>query len=212
MSPPSFPRTVPCSGAHFPPRGPSGWFPRFTGTVKHSDFLPPFPRRFVAFASRYRRCALGSLPPMQGAASAGRGLFTGLPKTGSSTEATGAPRFLEDPIVYMPCSQTPAGPRRSATTALRCCLPPYARRRLPRQLYFVAQSHGLHTRCLRFAGWITPPPRKTRFRLAGLPFPGGTRYPLGPNERFQITPPPLPGFAWRTHNIVTEKVWAYPFR
>ena len=34
---------------------------------------------------------------------------------------------------------------------------------------FGAQSHGPHTRCLRFAGWITPPPRKTRFRrLANL--------------------------------------------
>jgi hypothetical protein len=34
---------------------------------------------------------------------------------------------------------------------------------------FGAQSHGPHTRCLRFAGWITPPPRKTRFRrLASL--------------------------------------------
>jgi hypothetical protein len=30
---------------------------------------------------------------------------------------------------------------------------------------FVAQSHGLHTRCLRFAGQVTLPPRKTRFRL-----------------------------------------------
>ncbi len=33
------------------------------------------------------------------------------------------------------------------------------------ELSFEAQSHGLGTRCLRFAGWITPPPRKTRFRL-----------------------------------------------
>ena len=51
---------------------------------------------------------------------------------------------------------------------------------------FGAQSHGLYTRCLRFAGWITPPLRKTRFRMAGQPCPGGTEYPQGPNERFQI--------------------------
>jgi len=62
MSPPSFPRTFPCSGAPFPPRGPSGRFPRFVGTVKHSDFLPLLPRRFVSFASRYRRYALGFVP------------------------------------------------------------------------------------------------------------------------------------------------------
>jgi hypothetical protein len=42
----------------FPPRGPSGWFPRFIGKTKHSDFLPPLPNCFVSFARRYRRCAL----------------------------------------------------------------------------------------------------------------------------------------------------------
>ena len=35
---------------------------------------------------------------------------------------------------------------------------------------FEAQSHGPFTRCLRFAGWVAPPPRKTRFRMAGQPF------------------------------------------
>ena len=32
-------------------------------------------------------------------------------------------------------------------------------------LFAEAQSHGLDTRCLRFAGRVAPPPRKTRFRL-----------------------------------------------
>jgi hypothetical protein len=86
----------------------------------------------------------------------------------------------------VPCSSTPAGPPRSATAALRCCLPPFKQRRLPRTLYFEAQSHGPHIRCLRFAGWVAPPPRKTRFRMAGQPYPGGTGYPLGPSERFQL--------------------------
>ena len=62
MFPPPFPRTFPCSGAPFPPRGPLGWFPSFCGNMKHSDFLPPFPRCFVSFATRYRRCALGFAP------------------------------------------------------------------------------------------------------------------------------------------------------
>jgi hypothetical protein len=30
---------------------------------------------------------------------------------------------------------------------------------------FGAQSHGLQTPCVRFAGWVAPPPRNTRFRL-----------------------------------------------
>jgi hypothetical protein len=57
---------------------------------------------------------------------------------------------------------------------------------------FGAQSHGLSTRCLRFAGWITPPPRKTRFRMAGRPCPGGSDCPLGPTERFQVFPSSFP--------------------
>jgi hypothetical protein len=46
--------------------------------------------------------------------------------------------------------------------------------------HFEAQSHGPFTRCLRFAGWVAPPPRKTRFQMAGQPCPGGNGYPLGP--------------------------------
>ena len=40
----------------------SGWFPRFVGTVKHSDFLPPLPRRFVSFAFAVPPRALGFVP------------------------------------------------------------------------------------------------------------------------------------------------------
>jgi hypothetical protein len=39
---------------------------------------------------------------------------------------------------------------------------------------FEAQSHGPFTRCLRFAGWVAPPPSKTRFGMAGQPCPGGS--------------------------------------
>ena len=52
---------------------------------------------------------------------------------------------------------------------------------------FEAQSHRPFTRCLRFAGWVAPP-RKTHFRMAGQPCPGGIGYPQGPNERFQVIP------------------------
>jgi hypothetical protein len=54
----------------------------------------------------------------------GQGLLTGLPTPDSLTETTGPPRFLEDPTMNVPCSSTPAGPLRSATAALRYCLPP----------------------------------------------------------------------------------------
>ena len=49
---------------------------------------------------------------------------------------------------------------------------------------FEAQSHGLGTRGLRFAGWIAPPPRKTCFWLPAKLFQTGF-HPQGSTERFQ---------------------------
>jgi hypothetical protein len=69
---------------------------------------------------------------------------------------------------------------------------------------FGAQSHGLPTRCLRFVGWLTPPPRKTRFRMAGQPFPGGSEYPLGPTERFQVIPSSFPRLRLAHPNVNIE--------
>ena len=113
VSPPSFPRTCPCSGASFPPRGPSGWFPRFVGIVKHSDFLPPLPRRFVSFASRYRRASWASFPQLQDAATASLGLFTGIPITGFINGGDRTSQVPGEPTMNVPCSPTPARPLRS---------------------------------------------------------------------------------------------------
>jgi hypothetical protein len=38
---------------------------------------------------------------------------------------------------------------------------------------FRVQSRGSFARCLRFAAWIAPAPRKTRFTAGGQPLPGG---------------------------------------
>jgi hypothetical protein len=59
-----------------------------------------------------------SFPQPQSATAADLELFTGIPKPDSLTEATGPPRFLENPNVSVPCSSTPAGPLRSATATL----------------------------------------------------------------------------------------------
>ena len=106
MSPPSFPRTRPCSDAPFPPRGSSGWFPRFFGSTKHSDFLPPLPRCFVSFASRYRRCALGFVPAVARRYSCGPGVVHRNPLTGLIDG--------DDRI-----SQVPGGPQCERAIALR---------------------------------------------------------------------------------------------
>ena len=102
---------------------------------------------------------------MQDATPVGLGLFTGIPNTGSSTEAIGSPRFLENPLWTCPALR----PRRDL------CARPLLRFDVAFRKFdgvgshenhnFEAQSHGPFTRCLRFAGWVAPPPRKTRFRL-----------------------------------------------
>jgi len=50
---------------------------------------------------------------------------------------------------------------------------------------FEAQSHGLGTRCLRFAAWVAPSRRKTRFRLLAKFYRTGF-HPQGSIERFQL--------------------------
>lgn len=64
---------------------------------------------------------------------------------------------------------------------------------------FGALSHGLDTRCLRFAAGVTPKPRKTRYRrLARRCRAGGP--PAGSHCKVSATGslPPSPGLAWRT--------------
>jgi hypothetical protein len=83
MSRPSFPPTDPRSGTAFPPRGPLGEFPRFAGTTRCSDSLPPFRPHFVAFAWPYRAWARCSLPGEGSPPAWLWGLVTRLPDRGS---------------------------------------------------------------------------------------------------------------------------------
>ncbi len=46
-----------------PSTGSPGWFPRFHGTMRCCNSLPPISPRFVSFAGRYHRCVRGSSPP-----------------------------------------------------------------------------------------------------------------------------------------------------
>ncbi len=133
-----------------------------------------------------------SLPRTQGAAPTSQGLFTGFPNTGSLTEATGPPRFLQDPTMNVPWSPTPAGPPRSANTALRFCLPPFGRRRLPRLPNISRLNHTARTSAV-YASQSGLPHRHARLASGGWPaLPGGTGYPPGPNERFQVIPSSFP--------------------
>ncbi len=194
MSPPSFPQAFPWSGAPFPPRGSSGWFPRFIGTVKHSDFLSPFARRFVSFASRYL-ARLGLRSRGRKAQRPGPGVVHRIPQNRFiAAETTGPPRFLEDPsgrAVLYDSGETSA---LDHCRALVLSSANWKASTLTTNIHFGAPSHGPHIRCLRFAGWIAPSPRKTRFRMAGQPFRAGFVPARVPSKSFRSSHPPFPGF------------------
>jgi hypothetical protein len=109
------------------------------------------------------------LPQPQDAPPAGLGLFTGIPRTGfldgddRTSQVPGGPRY-ERALLFDPGGTTTLGHCRALVLSSAIWTAS-----LPRFPHFEAQSHGPPTRCLRFAGWVTPPPRKTRFRrLANL--------------------------------------------
>ena len=97
MSRSSVPPTVPCSGAPFPPQGPLGRFPRFSGTMRHSDCLPSISPRFVAFAWRYRPAPTRSLPSSGGAPWTSLGFDHRSPDRNNATETTSPPGFPGNP-------------------------------------------------------------------------------------------------------------------
>ena len=154
MSRPSFPLTVPCPGAPFAPRGPFGSvppLPRYYGALR----LPVAP----ALASLALRSAVPSIQRRR--------------RRASQVPRRPSPRM---PRLFDPGGTSGAGLRdsRPYVSLLRCCLPSPPTRRLPRLEHFGVQFRSLRARCLRFAARVAPTPRKTRFRLAALPWPGGS--------------------------------------
>ena len=190
-------------------------------TMECSDSRPPIPTCLVAFACRYHppRAFCSRRQSVEHRRAGGFGFRSAFPlaallewRPPGLSSSWGTP-------VCVPCSPTPAGPSRQATTARRCGLPLFVQRRLPRFASFEAQSHGPHTRCLRFAGWTTPPPRKTRFRLSATLCRTGCFLLQGPNERSQpcliTSHQPFPSFldANETNPNQTQDVdveWAPP--
>ena len=170
-------------------------------TTEHSDFLPPIPPHFVSFARWYRRCALGCAPAGARRSTRGPGVVHRIPRTGSSTETTGAPRFLDGPPYERAVLSDPG--RTSALGHYRASISPSTFSTVSASATIVISGLN-HTarniRCLRFAAWIAPSPPKTRFRTAGRPFRTGW-LPAGSKPKgFRSSHPPFPGLAWRTGN------------
>jgi hypothetical protein len=91
----------------------------------------------------------------------------------------------------VPCSSTPAGPLRSATAAHWCCLPLFGRRH-SRDFPISRLNHTARPLAV-FASQGGLPHRRARLASGGWPtLPGGTGYPPGPNERFQVIPSSFP--------------------
>jgi hypothetical protein len=120
-------------------------------------------------------------------------------RPGATEKVKGPPRFLGDPEVDVPRSQTPAGSR----------TPGHLRRRdaafRPEHdvgsrecVDFGVQSRGPSTGCLRFAGRVAPAPRKTRFRPLAELCRAGVGTPQGPYERFPLYASSFPKLSWRT--------------
>ena len=161
-------------------------------------------------ANQYRSCARCSLPRAASASAPGPGGFGSGPSWAAFFQIERRRRASQvpgEPHVCMPCSPTPAGSLRQAIAAHRYGLPPFGQRRLPRCRTYEAQWHGLHTPCVRFAAWVTPAPRNTRFRLLAS-FTGQGWLPAGFQCKVSsVSPshPPCPGLSWRTEKS------AYPW-
>ena len=136
--------------------------------MRHADSSPPIPPRFVAFARRYHPSTCGSLRRTPGATSTASGLVSRCPRPGGLYDG-------DDEASRVPGKPTRTHATRSdpgevaastASETRRDDLPSNARRRPSHAMHFGAQSRGLRAPCERFAPWVTPGPRITRFRLA----------------------------------------------
>ena len=146
---------------------PRGEFPSFFGTMRCYDSRPPFPPHFVSFAWRYHPGTLASLPSVRRAAPGAGGFCSPLrlPPSGSKGGDDRASHVPGEPPLCLCPALRPRQDRSHQAHTMRRRGPRSKQDEGSHEAYFGAQSHGLGTRCLRFAGWITPPPRKTRFWL-----------------------------------------------
>jgi hypothetical protein len=144
---------------------PGSWrnqFPCFDGTMECSDSLTSFTPHFVSFARRLPSLAPVFVAPAKSDADLKAGGFWvwHLPTrpVHKEMETPGRPKFLGNPDVPAPCSKTPARPTLPQASTVGRHGPTH---RVPRGLStrgnFGARSHGIGTRCLRFAVRITPP-------------------------------------------------------
>ena len=179
------------------PRVPDGASsPASTVLSGRYDFLPSIPRRFVSFAWRYHSSARVSPGERPSAAADGSsGVGHPVPPAGKeSVETTGSPTFLGNPHCAL-ALLFDLGRTNASGHAMRRRGPRCVHDEGSRTGTLEAQSHGFGTGCLRFAGRVTPTPRKTRFRLLAKLFRTGLTARRVPTKGFEVYPtfdPPFP--------------------
>ena len=100
-----------------PSTGPSGWFPRFNGTMRCCDSLPPISPRFVSFAWRYHRCVRCSSPPAPDAEPwINRELVGGISSRLARWKRQGLPSSRRNPCDHSPYSSDPGVTRQAEWT------------------------------------------------------------------------------------------------
>ena len=174
MPPPCFPATAPQLGASFPPPGPPGCVPRvhqYYGALRFPTARPDTLRFLRVTVTT--PCACFRLSDQARRRLAARSFRSGnsVKPDSIDVETAGRPKFLGNPDVPAPCSQTPARPTLPGHTVGRHGPTHSVPRGLSTRGNFGAQSHGMGTRCLRFAVRITPP----HARLASGCGPRSTR-------------------------------------
>ena len=161
--------------------------------------VPPLPRYYQDATTSRRPSRRASFPSLGGTiparfirslrAQARRpgawDLISRCPSGDSGWRRLDLPRSRGTRLCLCPALR-PRRDRTHQTISMRRCCPRCVHDEGSHDGSFGAQSHGLGTRCLRFAGWVAPSPRKTRFRLPGQALPGGVDNPQGSDERFQI--------------------------
>jgi hypothetical protein len=163
-----------------------------------SDSLPLVSPHFVAFVWRYHRFVLCSSPPARDGAADQPGVGKPEPRPAVTTEMAGSLRFPSDPHAPAPCSRTPVGPMHARPSRRLGTAPACVYNGGSRNEYFEAQSHGIGTRCLRFAVKVAFP----HARLASGCWPSfagrDSFNPQGCDERFLCSSHFLPSRAYLT--------------
>lgn len=133
-------------------------FPGFAGTMELYDSLPPVPRAPLPLPS-VTACAPRNFALTASGRPWPRAWIFGKPEpspASSSAEAIGPPRFLGEPSwVYAVLSDPGRAPHARPLRHGSAVAPQFNKDDPDDVIAFVAPSHGLNPRCLRFAGALT---------------------------------------------------------